>query len=119
MATPKVAPTAKKNRNVSIIPAVRDTPNAQALRLFDVTMDEYLFLKMCASTRKPSVRTARQRALFRRLEKRAFVQVGEYPFFEGQGWSLSPVGALIVRHLPLYPGATLGRTATAKVLRLP
>lgn len=85
----------KTNAAVSVMP-VRDNPNATVLRIFRMTMEEYLLLKLCASAPRPSDCTAKQRLLFRRLQEQARVEVIEYPCLDGPRWTLSSSGRAII-----------------------
>jgi hypothetical protein len=108
---------AKRNAStVSVIP-VRDNPDARVLqRIFDLTMEEYLVLKLCAPALRPSDCTAKQRLLLRQLNEHCLVEVKEYPCFDGPRWVLSRLGDTVVREVPLLTGI---RSAPAKVLQFP
>jgi hypothetical protein len=108
---------AKRNATtVSVIP-VRDNPDARVLqRIFNLTMEEYLVLKLCASALRPSDCTATQRLLLRQLNERCLVEVIEYPCFDGSRWVPSRLGGWIVGTVPLVTGI---RSDPAKVLQFP
>ena len=111
---------AKKNATaVSVIP-VRDDPDARLLQqICSLTIEEWSFLKLCASAPRPSDCTARQHLLFRKLQERQFVKVIEYPCLDGPRWVLSSFGETVAHIASLLTGVNSATIAPAKVLQFP
>jgi hypothetical protein len=111
---------AKKNATaVSVIP-VRDDPDARLLQqICSLTIEEWSFLKLCASAPRPSDCTARQHLLFRKLQERQFVKQVEYPCLDGPRWVLSSFGETVAHIASLLTGVNSATIAPAKVLQFP
>ena len=106
-------------KTVSVMPLRNDLNARNLKRFFDVTVEEYLVLKLCASAPKPSECTAAQRRVFQRLlQKQILVEVIEYPCFDGPRWVLSSTGQIVIETVPLLTGVKGGPTTT-KVLQFP
>ncbi len=84
---------AKKNASTVSVMPIRENPNAQILHALELTIEEYVLLKLCAPGVKPSECTAQQRLLLHQLEKRYLTKLIEYPhLFNGPRWVLTDLG---------------------------
>jgi hypothetical protein len=111
---------AKKNATaVSVIPVRDDSDTRLLQQLFSLTMEEWSFLKRCASALRPSDCTAKQRLLFRQLRERDLVTVIEYPCLDGPRWVLSSFGETIAHAASMLTGVNNATIAPAKVLQFP
>jgi len=83
----------KKNASTVSVMPIRENPNAQILHALELTIKEYVLLKLCAPGFKPSECTAQQRLLLHQLEKRFLTKLVQYPrLFNGPRWVLTDLG---------------------------
>jgi hypothetical protein len=81
-------------------PQLYENPNPQILRALELTIEEYVLLKLCAPGIKPSECTAQQRLLLHQLEKRFMTKLIEYPrLFNGPRWVLTELGEINLQTL--------------------
>jgi len=72
---------------------IREDPNAQILHALELTIEEYVVLKLSAPGIKPSECTAQQRLLLHQLEKHFLTKLIQYPrLFNGTRWVLTDLG---------------------------
>lgn len=97
---------------VAVIP-IMDNPNARFLQAFNLTLEEYQILKLCAGRGiEPSKTTAQRRSLLRRLEQNHMVRIGRL----SKVWELSDFGDTVFKALGICLGANFA-SEPAKVLR--
>jgi len=79
---------------------IRENPNAQILHALELTIEEYVLLKLCAPGIKPSECTAQQRLLLHQLGKRFMTKLIQYPcLFNGPRWVLTELGEINLQTL--------------------
>jgi len=110
--------TKKNASTVSVMP-VRENPNAWVLHTFNLTIEEYLGLMLCAPGIRPSECTAQQRLLLHKLKKRYLTKLIEYPrLFDGPGWVLGDMGEITMKTSANLLGVDV-KSGPAKVLAIP
>ena len=110
---------AKANANTLSVMPVRENPNAWVLHSFNLTIEEYLGLKLCAPGIRPSECTPNQRLMLQQLKERRLVKVIEHPhLFEGPGWVPDDLGETILEACALLLTADI-QSGPAKVLQFP
>jgi hypothetical protein len=109
----------KKNASTVSVMAIRQNPNAWVLHSFNLTIEEYLGLKLCAPGIRPSECTPNQRLILRQLKERRLVKVIEHPhLFEGLGWVPDNLGEAYLEACALLLTADI-QSGPAKVTAIP
>ena|SRR5579862_6577437 len=98
---------------VALMPIV-DNPNTRYLQVFNLTIEEYQVLKLCASGIEPSKTTVGRRTLLRQLEARDCVKLGAV----SKMWEPTELGETILEALDNLVRVKIV-SEPAKVLRFP